>query len=101
MTVKEPEWDPRTTWFESKEEPMTDSSGKIIDRPVKWGNERIFAALHTLHQGEQPATDFRLALARTVNTLTPSIVFKGKDPVSVKVLNMSSRSNSMSPQLLA
>ena len=50
MTVKEPEWYPRTTRFKSQEESMTDSSGKLIDRPVKWGNERIIAALHTLPQ---------------------------------------------------
>ena len=101
MTVEDPEWDSRTTWFESQEESMTDSSGKLIDRPVKWGNERIIATLYTLPQGEQPATDFGLALARTVNTPTPRIASKGKDPVSVKVLNTSSRRNSMSPQLLA
>ena len=52
MTVEEPEWDPRTTLFESQEESMTDSAGKLIDKPVKWGNERIFAAFHTLPQGE-------------------------------------------------
>ena len=101
MTVKEPEWDPRTTRFESQEESMTDSSGKLIDRPVKWGNERIIATLYTLPQGEQPATDFGLALARTVNTLTPRIASKGKKPVSVKVLNTSSRCNPLSPQILA
>ena len=80
---------------------MTDSSGKLIDRPVKWGNEHIIAALHTLPQGEHPATYFGLALAKTVNTPTPRIASKGKDPVSVKVLNTSSRRNSTSPQLLA
>ena len=46
----------------SQEELMTDLSGKLIDIPVKWGNERIIAALKTLPQGEQPATDFVLAL---------------------------------------
>ena len=80
---------------------MTDSAGKLIKKPVKRGNERIIAALHTLPQGEQPATDFGLALARTVNTPTPRIASKGKYPVSVKVLNTSSRRNSMSSQLLA
>ena len=35
MTAEEPEWDPRTTWFESWEESMTDLAGKLIDRPVK------------------------------------------------------------------
>ena len=34
MTVKEPEWNPRTTRFESQEESMTDSEGKLIDKPV-------------------------------------------------------------------
>ena len=58
MTVKEPEWEPRTKRFESQEESMTDSAGKLIDEPVKWGNEFIIAALHTLPQGEQPTTDF-------------------------------------------
>ena len=41
-----------------------------------------------------------MALARTVNTPTPRIASKGKDPVSVKVLNTSSIRNSTSPQLL-
>ena len=27
---------------------MTDLAGKFIDKPVKWGNERIIAALHML-----------------------------------------------------
>ena len=58
MKVEEPEWDPRTTRFESQEELMTDSSGNLIDRPVKWGNDRRIAALHTLPQGDQTATDF-------------------------------------------
>ena len=80
---------------------MTDSAGKLIDKPVKWGNECIIAALHTLPQGEQPATDFGLALTSTVNTPTPRIASKGKKTVSVKVLNTSSRHNSISPQLLA
>ena len=80
---------------------MTDSSGKLIDKPGKWGNERIIIALHMLPQGEQPATDFGLALDRTVNTTTPRIASKGKDPVSAKVLNTSRRRNSLSPQLLA
>ena len=80
---------------------MTDSLGKLIDRPVKWGNERIIAALHTLSQGEQPATYFGLALARTVNTLTPRIACKGKEEVSIKVVYTSKRRNSLSPQLLA
>ena len=65
---------------------MNDLAGKLIEKPVKWGNEPIIAALHTLPQGEQTATDFGLALAMTVNTLTLSIASKGKDPVSVKVL---------------
>ena len=68
---------------------------------MKWGNERIIAALHTLPQGKQPATDFGLALVRTVNTPTPRIASKSKDPVSFMVFNTSSRRNSMSPQLLA
>ena len=97
MTVEKYEWYPRTTRFESQKELMTDSPGKLIDKPVKWGNERIITALHTLPQGEQPAKDFGLALARTVNTTTPRIEYKGKDPVSVKVINISSRRNSMSP----
>ena len=80
---------------------MTDLAGKLIEKPVKWGNERIIAALHTPPQGEQPVTDFVLALARTVNTPTPRIASKGKDPVNVKVLNTSRRRNPMSPQLLA
>ena len=80
---------------------MTDSAGKLIEKPVKWGNERIIAALHTLPQGEQPATYFGLEFARTVNTPTPRIASTGKEPVSIKVLNMSRRRNSMSPQLLA
>ena len=80
---------------------MTHSAGKLIEKPVKWGNECIIAALHTLPQGEQPATDFGLALEKTVNTLTPRIASKGKDPVSVKVLNTPRRRNSTSPQLLA
>ena len=101
MTVEEPEWDSRTTWFESQEESMTDSSGKLIDRPMKWGNRSIIAALQTLPQGEQPAIDFGLALARTVNTLTPRIASKGKKPDRVKVLNTSSRRNPLSPQILA
>ena len=101
MTVEEPEWDPRTTWFEYQEESMTDSAGKIIDKPVKWGNERIIAAFHTLPQGEKPATDFGLTLAWNVNTLTPSIVSKGKDPVCVKIVHTSRRRNYLSPQLLA
>ena len=101
MTVEEPEWDPWTTRFKSQEESMTDSAGKLIEKSVKWGNERIIAALHTLPQGEQPATDFGLALARTVNTPTPRIASKGKKPVSVKVLNTSSRRNPLSPQILA
>ena len=79
---------------------MTYSAGKLIEKPVKWENEHIIAALHTLPQGEQPATDFGLALSRTVNTPTPMISSKGKDPVSVKVLNTSRRRNSLSPQLL-
>ena len=66
MTVEEPEWDPWTTRFKSQEESMTDLAGKLIDKPVKWGNERIITAFHTLPQGEQPATDFGLASARTV-----------------------------------
>ena len=101
MIVEEPEWDPRTTRFESQEESMTDSLGKLIDRSVKWGNERIIAALYTLPQGNQPVTNFGLALARNVNTPTPRIASNGKDSVSVKVLNTSSRRNSASPQLLA
>ena len=101
MTVEKPKWDPRTTRFEYQEESMTDSSGKLIYRPLKWGKERIIAALHTLPQGEQPATDFGLALARTVNNLTPRIASKGKDSVSVNILNTSRRRNSLSPQLLA
>ena len=101
MTAEDPEWNPRTTRFESQEESMTDSSGKLIDRPMKWGNKSKIAALHTLPQGSQPAIDFGLALARTVNTLTPRIASKGKKPVSVKVLNMSSRRNPLSPQILA
>ena len=60
MIVEEPEWDPLTTRFKS----MTDLAGKLIERLVKWGNELIIAALHTLPQNEQPATDFGLALAR-------------------------------------
>ena len=80
---------------------MTDSTGKINDKQVKWGNERIIAALLTLPQSEQPVTYFGLELARNANTLTPRIASKGKDPVSVKVLNTSRRRNSMSPQLLA
>ena len=80
---------------------MTDLAGKLIGKPVKWGNEHIIAALHTLPKGKQPATDFGLALPRNVNTTTPRIASKGKDPVSVKVLNTSRRRNSMSPQLLA
>ena len=101
MTVKDPEWDPRTTRFGSQEESMTDSAGKLIDKPIKWGNECIIATLHTLHQGRQPVTYFGLALAKTVNTLTPRIESKGKHPVSVKVLHTSKRLNSLSPQLLA
>ena len=80
---------------------MTDSSGKLIDRPMKWGNKSIISALHTLPQGEQHTIDFGLALARTVNNLTPRIFSKGKKPVSVKVLNTSSRRNPPSPQILA
>ena len=80
---------------------MTDSTGELIEKPVEWGNERIIAALHTLPQGEQPATDLGLALARTVNNPTPRIASNGKDPVSVKVLNTSRKRNSLSPQLLA
>ena len=80
---------------------MTDSSGKLIDRPMKWGNKSIIAALHTLPQVEQPAVDFGLALARTVNTPMPRIASKGKKPVCVKVLNTSSRRNPLSPQILA
>ena len=79
---------------------MTDLAGKLIEKPVKLGNECIIAVLHTFPQGEQPATDFGLALARTVNTTTPRIASKGKDPVSVKLLNTSRRFNSLSPQLL-
>ena len=79
---------------------MTDSAGKLIDKPIKWGNECIIATLHTLHQGRQPVTYFGLALAKTVNTLTPRIESKGKHPVSVKVLHTSKRLNSLSPQLL-
>ena len=48
MTVEEPEWEPRTKQFESQEESMTDLAGKLIDKPVKWGNERIIAELHTV-----------------------------------------------------
>ena len=33
---------------------MNDSAGKIIDKLVKWGIERIIAALHTIPQGKQP-----------------------------------------------
>ena len=80
---------------------MTDSAVKLIDKPVKWGNERIIAALHTLPQGEQLTTDFGLALARTINSLTSRIASKGKDPVSIKVHHTSKRHNSLSPQLLA
>ena len=80
---------------------MTDSAFKLIQKPVKWGNERIIAALHTLPQGEQPTTDFGLALARTFNTPTPRIASKGKYPVRIKVLQTPRRRNSMSPQLLA
>ena len=80
---------------------MTDSSGKFINRPMKWGNKSIIAALHTLPQGKQPAIDFGLALSRTVKTPTPRITSKGKEPVSVKVLNTSSRRNPLSPQILA
>ena len=80
---------------------MTDSSGKIIDIPVKWGNEGTIAALHTLSQGEQPATYFKMALARTINTPTPRIASKGKYPVRVKVLHTSKRRKYLSPQLLA
>ena len=74
---------------------MNDSAGEIIDKLVKWGNERIIAALHTIPQGKQPATDFVLAYERTVNTPTPKISSKGKDPVSVKVLHTPRRRNSM------
>ena len=80
---------------------MTDLAGKLIDKPVKRENDRIIAVLHTLPQGEQPATDFVLALSWTVNTLTPRIASKGKDPVCVKVVHTSRRRNSLSPQLLA
>ena len=80
---------------------MTDLAGKIIDKPVKWWNERIIAALNMLPQGEQPATDFGLALAGTVNTTTPRIASKGRYPVSIKVVHTSRRRNSLSPKLLA
>ena len=80
---------------------MTNSSGKLIDRPMKWGNKSIIAALHTPPQGEQPAIDFGLALERTVNTPTLRRASKGKEPVSVKVLNTSSRRNPLIPQILA
>ena len=101
MTVEEPEWDPRTTRFKSQEESMTYSVGKLIGKPVKWGNERIIAALHTLPQGEQPATYFLLALEGTVNTLTPRIAFKGRDQVRIKGVHTPRRRNFLSPQLLA
>ena len=68
---------------------------------MNWGNKSIIAALHTLPQGEQPAIYFGLALASTVNTPTSRIASKGKKPVSVKVLNASSRRNPLSPQILA
>ena len=87
MTVEEPEWEPQTTWFESQELPMTDLAGKIIDKPFKWGNEHIISALHTLPQGEQLATYFGLALAGTMNTLTPRIASKGRDQVRIKVVH--------------
>ena len=80
---------------------MTDLAGKLIDKPVKWGNELIIAAFRTLPQGEQPATYFGLALAGTVNTPTPRILSKGRDPVRIKVVHTSRRRNSLSPQLLA
>ena len=80
---------------------MTDSTGKINDKQVKWGNERIIAALLTPPQGEQPATYFGLALERNVNTPTPRVASKGREPVSVKVLHTSKRHNSLSPKLLA
>ena len=80
---------------------MTDLAGKLIDKPVKWGNEHIIAALHTLTQGEQPATDFGLALAWTVNTPTTKIASKDKDPVRVKLVHTSRRHNSLSPKSLA
>ena len=51
-------------------------------------------------QGEKLATYFGLALERTVNTPTPRIASKGKDPVSVNILNTSKRRNYLSPQLL-
>ena len=80
---------------------MTDLAGKLIKKPGKWGNERIITTLKTLLQGKQTATDFGLALARTVNASTPTIPYKGKETVSSKVLNTSRRRNSMSPKLLA
>ena len=80
---------------------MTDLAGKLIDKLVKWVNERIIAALHTLPQGEQPATYFGLALAWTFNTPTPRIASKGKDPILVKAVHTSRRHNSLSLQLLA
>ena len=80
---------------------MTDLAGKFIDKPVKWGNERIIAALHMLPQGEQTATDFGLTLSWTVDTPTPRITSKGKDPFHVKVIHTSRRRNSLSLQLLA
>ena len=101
MTTKEPEWDPQTTRFESQEESMTDSAGKLIDKPVKWGNEHIISALHTPPQGEQPVTDFRLALAWTVNTQKPRIASKGKDPVCIHVVHTSRQRNYSSPHFLA
>ena len=101
MTVEEPEWDPWTTRFKSQEELMTDLAGKRIDKPVKWLNERIITALHTPPQGEQPAIDFGFALTRTVNTPTPRIASKGKDPVCIQVVHTSRQRNSLSPKLLA
>ena len=79
---------------------MTDLAGKLIDKPVKWLNERIITALHTPPQGEQTAKDFGLALVWTVNTPTPRIASKGKEPVRVKVVHASRIRNYLSPQLL-
>ena len=80
---------------------MTHLEVKLIDIPVQWVNERIFAALYTLTQGEQLATDFWLALECTVSYLMTRISSKGKDPVHVKIVHTSRRRNTLSSKLLA
>jgi hypothetical protein len=96
LTSESPEWDPSTTRFQEQEDAMTDSNGKLIDRPLKWTADRMVASLHTFPQQAQADNDFGAALLGSVR-----VTARENRPVSVKSLTSGKRKYAVGPKTLA